>query len=156
MAKKKDTGTKDGLELARRGWSCEKSAAEAAKNPDTPYSQNSVENRVEKYPDSRKRGLKPFQPGQSGNPGGRPKKKPITEIYEELLTEGVTREDIKKSVRALIRQKSGQSVHALHEMADRVEGRARGDEHIEHGGLDNLAELIRQGRERAGMRNDQE
>ena len=29
-------------------------------------------------------GLKPFKPGQSGNPGGRPKKRPITDEYFQL------------------------------------------------------------------------
>ena len=31
--------------------------------------------------------LKPFKPGQSGNPGGRPKKRPISERYEALAEE---------------------------------------------------------------------
>src|SRR6266481_3282677 len=31
--------------------------------------------------------LKPWQPGQSGNPGGRPKKRPLSESYDELLRE---------------------------------------------------------------------
>ena len=31
--------------------------------------------------------LKPWQPGQSGNPQGRPKKKPITEMYERILAD---------------------------------------------------------------------
>ena len=64
-----------------------------------------------------------FKPGQSGNPGGRPKKLPITEIYNELLEEGVTKSDIKKAMRALIKGKSQASVQALKEMADRVEGK---------------------------------
>lgn len=37
------------------------------------------------YPASRTKGLKPWKPGQSGNPGGRPKKDPITRRYEVRL-----------------------------------------------------------------------
>ena len=29
--------------------------------------------------------LKPFEPGRSGNPGGRPKKRPLSDRYAELL-----------------------------------------------------------------------
>ena len=37
-----------------------------------------------------------FRPGQSGNPGGRPKKKPITEIYEEILEDPELRDAVKQ------------------------------------------------------------
>ena len=47
----------------------------------TADGQNTVE-KHRKYPESRKRGLmKPWQPGQSGNPGGRPRTKPISDRY---------------------------------------------------------------------------
>jgi Family of unknown function (DUF5681) len=69
--------------------------------------------------------LKPhhFKPGQSGNPLGRPKKTPLTDIYNELLEEGVTKNDIKKTLRAIVKQRSNVTVQALKEMADRVEGK---------------------------------
>ena len=67
--------------------------------------------------------LKPWKPGQSGNPGGRPKKKPITELYEQLLNDGAT----VKAIRAAILRnfKSGKTafVPLLREIADRVEGK---------------------------------
>ena len=45
--------------------------------------ESTVKNTVGKYPDSRKRGLlPPWKPGESGNPGGRPRRKPISDRYE--------------------------------------------------------------------------
>ena len=58
--------------------------------PASVDSQNRVQNRVAKYPDSRKVGLKPFQPRQSGNPGGRPRGKPVTDAYSAQLDEKVS------------------------------------------------------------------
>jgi hypothetical protein len=62
--------------------------------------------------------------GQSGNPGGRPKKKPITRIYEEILDDPETREEVKQKVLATIRSGDGAPLIALlREMADRIEGK---------------------------------
>lgn len=67
---------------------------------------------------------KGFMPGKSGNPGGR-KKKPITEIYEEIAEEDRPR--IKKHVREVL-FKSERDVSMLKEMADRIEGKSSSDE----------------------------
>ena len=63
-----------------------------------------------------------WQPGQSGNPGGRPKKKPVTSALERLLddskAEGIAR--------ALIALASGEGKHAVaaaREIMDRLEGK---------------------------------
>lgn len=48
------------------------------------------------YPPSRTRGLRePWKPGQSGNPGGQRRKKPISDRYE-LLAEVELPEDVRK------------------------------------------------------------
>src|SRR5271157_809947 len=39
------------------------------------------------HPNCLKNLCPPWQPGESGNPGGRPKKKPISEAYERLVLE---------------------------------------------------------------------
>jgi hypothetical protein len=81
--------------------------------------------------------LKPyhFRPGESGNPGGRPRKRPITEIYERMVAEHKTEKEIEAAMRRAIRSKAGnQSVAALKEIADRIEGRPT--ERIEHSGPD--------------------
>ena len=44
----------------------------------------------------RPRGLTPFQPGQSGNPGGRPKRKPIAELLIAELEKAAGRSDVTK------------------------------------------------------------
>ena len=64
-----------------------------------------------------------WKPGESGNPGGRPKKKSITELYEKLLAEPEFMEDLEASIRKMIL--SGRMVGQLQlkEMAERVEGK---------------------------------
>src|SRR5215467_9049493 len=67
--------------------------------------------------------LKPWQPGQSGNPGGRPKKRPITELYEQLLQDGAMVKAIRAAILKNIRAGKTAFVPLLREMADRVEGK---------------------------------
>lgn len=73
---------------------------------------------------SRTRGLCPrWKKGQSGNPSGRPKKKPITEIYEKLLAKEANTKVIAETVMGLIKAKRMASILTLREMAERVEGK---------------------------------
>lgn len=71
-----------------------------------------------------------FQPGQSGNPKGRPKSITLSEAYRKMLAE-VDETDEHKRTRAEVlaeqmytKAKSG-DVSAFREIADRVEGKAR-------------------------------
>jgi hypothetical protein len=64
-----------------------------------------------------------WQPGQSGNPGGRPVKKPITEIYEKILRRSKNRKAIEDTVVKLILGGRMSSVLQLREMAERTEGK---------------------------------
>jgi hypothetical protein len=79
---------------------------------------------------------KGWLPGQSGNPGGRFRYKPITEIYERMLKEGKTGEEIEAAMRRAIRSRGrgSQAIAALKELADRVEGKPT--ERVEHSGPD--------------------
>lgn len=91
-----------------------------------------------------------FKPGVSGNPGGRPKKKPITEMYEKLLSDPTFLVELEKSVRDMV--KSGRMVGQLQlkEMTERVEGKVT--QPIEASVTMNLAEAIAAGRQRAAKR----
>lgn len=65
-----------------------------------------------------------WQPGQSGNPGGRPKRKPITEMFERILANEQNAEEIQEAVRQIFNQKSGMAkVLLLEKMAERLEGK---------------------------------
>lgn len=66
-----------------------------------------------------------WKPGQSGNPSGRPKKKPITEIFEKILEDGGNIEDISKAVMETLKTKGMAKVLLLDKMADRVEGKVK-------------------------------
>jgi len=80
--------------------------------------------------DKRLSNLKPFKPGQSGNPKGRPKSVTLSEAYRTMLA-AVDETDPEKRTRAEIlaeqlyaKAKTG-DVSALKEIADRVEGKPR-------------------------------
>jgi hypothetical protein len=78
---------------------------------------------------------RPFKPGQSGNPGGRPKKKPLTEAYGRILKRRVPADLVRKLglkghptyaemiAISLTREAVKGKVQAASELADRVEGR---------------------------------
>jgi hypothetical protein len=91
--------------------------------------------------------LKPFQPGQSGNPGGRPKKKPITELYERILSDPENIAAIEKSVVAALRKGNMAMVLLLREITERLEGKVM--QPIEAEISVNLADVIAEARKRA-------
>jgi hypothetical protein len=80
--------------------------------------------------DKRLANLRPFKPGQSGNPKGRPKSITLSEAYRKMLAQ-VDETDPEKRTKAEVlagemytKAKSG-DVSALREIADRVEGKAK-------------------------------
>ena len=78
----------------------------------------------------------PWKKGQSGNPGGRPKKASITEAFLAVLEKPVPNDPQKRNYAELIaeataRQAIKGNVQAVKEIADRTEGRARQSIEIE-------------------------
>jgi len=75
-------------------------------------------------------GLIPFRPGQSGNPGGRPKKLPITDALRRILSRRIPAKDPRTAIGedlvafALIRKAVKGDLRAIAEIADRTEGKA--------------------------------
>ncbi len=76
--------------------------------------------------------LKPyrFQPGQSGNPGGRPKKTPLTDALRALLEKAapgaLKDKDYARAIaEALARRAARGDVSAIREVCDRVEGKPK-------------------------------
>jgi len=75
-------------------------------------------------------GLIPFRPGQSGNPGGRPKKLPITDALRRILSRRIPAKDPRSAIGedlialALIRKALKGDLRAIAEVADRTEGKA--------------------------------
>ena len=68
-----------------------------------------------------------FRPGQSGNPGGRPKSKQITQAYQELL-ETVDRKSGKTLAQIIaeniVKEALNNNLAAVKEITDRTEGKA--------------------------------
>jgi hypothetical protein len=71
--------------------------------------------------------LKPFKPGQSGNPAGRPKKALLSDALRRQLAEavqGAPEKTIAEHIaRALIREAVAGNVQAIREVGDRTEGK---------------------------------
>ena len=68
--------------------------------------------------------LKPWKPGQSGNPGGRPKGRLIDEALEELLLENDSELALAIAKKLLSRAKSGE-VKAIQLVVERVQGKPK-------------------------------
>ena len=82
---------------------------------------------------SRARGLanlKPFKKGQSGNPAGRPKSAILSDAYRRKLAEVDPKDPQQRTFAEVLAEKMilkarAGDVHALREIADRVEGKAK-------------------------------
>jgi hypothetical protein len=80
-----------------------------------------------------------FKPGQSGNPGGRPKKTPLADACRELLNKPAPDDPSGRSyaeaiAERLARKALAGDISAAREIADRAEGKAR--QAMELGGVD--------------------
>ena len=78
----------------------------------------------------RTQNLKPWPKGISGNPGGRPKKTPLSDACRELLDKPVPRDRSGRSYAEAIAEKLAKkalagNIPAAREIADRAEGKAR-------------------------------
>jgi hypothetical protein len=82
------------------------------------FSHNSGENSGKRP--GRPENLRPWKPGQSGNPGGRPKRKPLTDKLLEVLEDP---KELEALVRVWLKSAQKGSVMHLREILDRVEGR---------------------------------
>ena len=72
---------------------------------------------------------KGFMPGQSGNPKGRPQRKPLTDAYLQLLSQPIPgdkdgRTYAQAIAQAMIREAVKGKVNAASELADRIEGKS--------------------------------
>lgn len=70
--------------------------------------------------------LRPFQPGQSGNPGGRPKTKPITDAIKERLARispDDPRTDAQRLADVIVDGALGGDIQFIKELLNRVEGK---------------------------------
>jgi Family of unknown function (DUF5681) len=81
--------------------------------------------------------LKPFQPGQSGNPSGRPKRTPLSDACREVLALPVPNDPqgrtYAQKIAATLADKAAEGdVRAGQELADRAEGKARQSIEIEN------------------------
>jgi hypothetical protein len=68
-----------------------------------------------------------WQKGQSGNPSGRPKKKPITEMYERILNNPEHLAAIEAATVSALKKGNMAMVLQLREITDRVEGKVSQD-----------------------------
>ena len=92
--------------------------------------------------------LRPWKPGQSGNPNGRPQKKPVTEMYERIFSNPKNIAAFEKSIVRALSKGQMAMVLQLKEMTDRVEGKVT--QPIEADISVNLADAIAAARKRAG------
>jgi hypothetical protein len=96
--------------------------------------------------------LKPWKPGESGNPGGRPRTKLITAELERMLEQEAPTADGKTwaavIAEALLKKARQGDVRAITELANRIEGKARQTVDLELDVYTGLAERLAAARKR--------
>ena len=97
--------------------------------------------------------LKPWKPGQSGNPGGRPRTRPLTDELTQLLEQDAPNANGKSwalvIAEALLMKARKGDVRAFTVLANRIEGKPHQSIALGVNANHSLAELIAQGRKRA-------
>ena len=91
---------------------------------------------------------KGFMPGQSGNPSGRPVRKPVTDLYMEIFDDPEAMAELRTAIKRALSKGQMAMVLQLREMTDRVEGKVT--QPIQADVTVNLADAIAQARKRAG------
>ena len=98
------------------------------------------------------RNLKPWPKGVSGNPGGRPHAKPLTEEIERQLGQeapnGKGQTWAAVIAKALLTRAAKGDIRAIAELANRVEGKPFQALAVDVGANEDLAEAIARGRKR--------
>lgn len=123
-----------------------------------PVEENANPQNPENTSESTKRTLpeaaEPYKwkPGQSGNPGGRPKKKPVTELYERMLADPEFLAVAEMAAKKAIAKGSMAMVLQLKEMAERVEGKVTQPVEADINLHLSLAERMKKASERAANR----
>lgn len=106
---------------------------------------NTETNTKRKLPEALAKNL--WKAGESGNPSGRPKKKPITEIFERIMNDPAMVAEFEKAISNSIKKGGMAGVMYVREAADRLEGKVT--QPIEANVTVNLAEAIAEARKRA-------
>jgi hypothetical protein len=95
---------------------------------------------VETKKHGRTENLKPWKPGESGNPGGRPKRTPLTDACREVLAQTIPSDSqartYAQAIAEMLAAKALEGdIRAAQELADRAEGRPRQSVEIENTAL---------------------
>lgn len=104
--------------------------------------------------------LKPWKPGVSGNPGGRPKTKPITSELVRLLQEKAPKGRGQTWATAIAQALLGKArkgdVRAIAELANRVEGKPFQAIEVDVDAGNDLAGALERARRRVAAMSDEE
>jgi hypothetical protein len=98
-----------------------------------------------------------FKPGESGNPGGRPKiteeDRVISRIYKKILADPENQANIEASILKMITGGRMVAQLTLKEMAERTEGKITQPVEVE-GTMSVISEVVQKARKRAAQVND--
>lgn len=95
-----------------------------------------------------KRFGRPFVKGQSGNPGGRPKRLHFSKLCEKIVKSRDGKELLLKTMQSILKKEGMAAVLLMREMAERTEGKVTQGVELSGELTLTLADAVREGRER--------